>query len=151
MLENVVSASNVLRRIPALDRPGVLSRFKESIHASGDVIIEEEKSSAGLFLLVSGEVGISKKEQGDTLVLATLVPGDFFGEISLVLRRPAVATVKAMSDVACLLLPRDDFLATIDAHPEILTELYQTALKREEETASILAREAEDADDLILL
>jgi CRP-like cAMP-binding protein len=56
-----------------------------------------------------------------------------------------------MSDVACLLLPRDDFLATIDAHPEILTELYQTALKREEETASILAREAEDADDLILL
>lgn len=78
-------------------------------------------------------------------------PGDYFGEISLVLRRPAVATVTAQSDTACLLLPRDAFLKTIEAHPELLAELYQTALRREEETATILAREAESADDLVLV
>lgn len=151
MLENVVSASQVLRRAPADDRAKILERFRESTHKKGDLLINEGEESAGLFLLISGQVMVTRLENDETLTLATLNPGDFFGEISLVLRRPAVASVKALSESVCLFLPREEFLATVNAHPELLSELYATALERDEETKSILAREAESADDLVLI
>jgi CRP-like cAMP-binding protein len=59
--------------------------------------------------------------------------------------------VTAETDAVCLFLPREAFLDTIRDHPELLAELYETALAREEETSTILAREAESADDLVLL
>lgn len=151
MLENVVFASPVLRRVPAAERSALLERFDEVTHAEGTVIIEEGGEARGLYLLVSGEVTVSRRDQGDTLSLARLRAGDFFGEISLVLRRPAVATVTAVSDVVSLHLGCDAFREAVRDHPELLAELYETALRREEETASILAREAETADDLILV
>ena len=93
-----------------------------------------------------------RRVQGpDVLTLATLGPGDFVGEISLVLRRPAVATVTARTPTVTLRLPPDAFLEAIRDFPELLTQLYETALRREAETSSILAREAIAADDLILV
>lgn len=151
MLENVVFASPVLRRVPAAERPALLERFAEVTHPEGAVIIEEGGEARGLFLVVSGEVSVSRRDQGDTLSLARLCAGDFFGEISLVLRRPAVASVTAVTEVVSLHLPCDAFRDAVRDHPELLAELYETALRREEETASILAREAEAADDLILV
>jgi CRP-like cAMP-binding protein len=151
MLENVVFASPVLRRVPPAERSALLERFAEVIHPEGAVIIEEGGEARGLFLLVSGEVTVSRRDQGDTLSLARLRAGDFFGEISLVLRRPAVASVTAAGEVVSLHLGCDAFREVVRDHPQLLAELYETALRREEETASILAREAESADDLILV
>jgi cAMP-dependent protein kinase regulator len=151
MLENVVVASPVLRQVPAAERSALLERFTEVAHPAGSVIIEEGAEAKGLYLLVSGEVAISRRDQGDTLSLARLGAGDFFGEISLVLRRPAVATVTAVRAAVSLHLECEAFRDVIRVHPALLAELYETALRREEETASILAREAEAADDLILV
>lgn len=57
MLQNVVSASPVLRRVPAAERWKVLERFTERSQAKGEVLIHEGNESEGLFLLISGEVG----------------------------------------------------------------------------------------------
>ncbi len=48
-------------------------------------------------------------------------------------------------------LPRERFLELIKEHPAILGELYELAIKRDEETSSIVAQEAADADDFVLL
>jgi cAMP-dependent protein kinase regulator len=151
MLENILFASPVLRRVPAPNRSDLIARFSHASHVASEVVIEEGSPSRGLYLIVSGEVDVTHREQGETLSLARLGPGDFFGEISLVLQRPAVATVTAATDTASLFLPGASFLDAVRDHPGLLVELYETAIKREAETASILAREAEDADDLVLL
>jgi cAMP-dependent protein kinase regulator len=151
MLENVLMASPILRQIPAAQRAGLLAQFKEMKHRPGEVIIREGTEAAGLFLLVSGEVTVSKLEEGEVLAIARLGPGDYFGEISMVLRRPTVASVTADSRTVSLFLPQDAFLAAIRDFPQLLSELYETALRRDQETSSVLACEALDADDLILL
>jgi cAMP-dependent protein kinase regulator len=151
MLENVVLASPVLRRIPIADRAELISRFRERRFECGDVIIAQGSESRGLFLLVCGEVDVTRSDADDTLALARLSPGDYFGEISLVLQRPATATVSAGTEALCLILPRDAFRQVIQQHPGLLAEVYETALKRQEETSSILAREAESAEDLVLV
>lgn len=151
MLENLVLASPVLARVPLAERPALFTRFTERPSPPGATLIREGEPSDGLHLIVSGELEVTRDEEGETLTLARLGPGDLFGEISLVLRRPATATVTAASEALTLQLPRESFLEVIHEQPTLLTELYDLALRREEETATILAREAVDADDLILV
>jgi cAMP-dependent protein kinase regulator len=73
------------------------------------------------------------------------------GEISLVLRRPATADVVAVHTTVALELTRDAFHAAIREHPGLLQQLYEVATSREEETRSVVAREALDVSDNVLL
>jgi len=83
--------------------------------------------------------------------LATLGPGELRGEISLVLRRPANATVTALHPTIALHLDREEFQRVIKQHPALLAELYDIATRRDEETRSIVAQEAADAGEVVLL
>jgi CRP-like cAMP-binding protein len=88
---------------------------------------------------------------GDRVVLAQLGPGDVVGEISLVLRRPATADVVAAHTTVALALTQERFQAAIKEHPALLGELYELATRREEETRSVVAQEALDVSDVVLL
>jgi hypothetical protein len=51
--------------------------------------------------------------------VATLQPGDFFGELSLIDNKPRSAHVICMEDTACLVLTRDSFVTLANKYPEI--------------------------------
>jgi CRP/FNR family cyclic AMP-dependent transcriptional regulator len=64
--------------------------------AAGDVLIEEGTDPGVLYVLASGSVTVER----DGVVFATIdAPGAIFGEMSVVLAKPATATVRATSDV----------------------------------------------------
>ena len=87
----------------------------------------------------------------DDLRITELGPGDVVGEISLVLRRPANATVRALTPTVALFLGRDEFQDAIREHATLLGELYETATQRDEETRTVVAQEAMDVGDIVLL
>ncbi|HJK89462.1 MAG TPA: cyclic nucleotide-binding domain-containing protein [Polyangiaceae bacterium LLY-WYZ-15_(1-7)] len=94
---------------------------------------------------------VGKDADGDELRIAELGPGDVVGEISLVLRRPANATVRALHRTVALELTREEFQKAIKEHPTLLGELYEMATQREEETRTVVAQEALDVEDVVLL
>ena len=49
----------------------------------GDVIFQESDSSNEMYVVVEGEVSVSKKSARGDIHLATLQRGDFVGEMSL--------------------------------------------------------------------
>ncbi len=63
---------------------------------AGDTLIEEGDEPHRMYVLVEGAVTIEREgvafAQGDT-------PGSIFGEMSVVLNRPATATVRATTDI----------------------------------------------------
>jgi CRP/FNR family cyclic AMP-dependent transcriptional regulator len=64
--------------------------------AAGDVLIEAGAELSQMFVLVSGAVTI----ESDGAAFARIdTPGAIFGEMSVVLERPASATVRAMTDI----------------------------------------------------
>ncbi|MDP9222186.1 MAG: cyclic nucleotide-binding domain-containing protein [Actinomycetota bacterium] len=68
---------------------------KETV-AAGDVLIEFGASTSRMYVLASGAVTIER----DGVPFARIdTPGAVFGEMSVVLGRPATATVRASSDV----------------------------------------------------
>lgn len=152
MVSNLIRHSVFLAAVDASKREDLMGRFETRTLAPGAVLVKEGQEVAGLFLIASGGVQVTSKDSdGDTVVLAQLGPGDVVGEISLLLRRPATASVRAVHPTVALELTRERFQEAIRQHPTLLSELYELATKRDEETRSVVAQEALDVEDVVLL
>jgi len=152
MIANLVRHSMILRAVPAADREGLMQRFATKTFAPGEMLVSEGSESEGLFVVASGTVRVTKKDaDGEELVLADLGPGDVVGEIGIVLRRPATASVHALSSAVAMELTRAEFAEAIRAHPTLLGELYQLATERDEETRTVIGQEVLDVGDVVLL
>jgi len=152
MVSNLIRHSAVLGAVPAEERRALVRRFETRTFSPGDKLIERDADVDGLYLVASGRVDVvGVDEDGDSIRIASLGPGDVVGEISLVLRREATADVVAEHPTVALWLERDAFREVIREHPALLGELYETATRREEETRSVVAQEALELGDVILL
>jgi cAMP-dependent protein kinase regulator len=151
MVENLVRTSSILSRIRPSERPDLIERFVTKAFEEGETLIAQGQESDGLYLIASGGVEVVHREGNERTVIASLGVGEVVGEVALVLRRPANANVIAALPTVTLHLRRERFQQLITAYPTMLTELYQLAVQREEETMSIVAQEAMEADELIII
>jgi len=151
MVQNLVRTSPILSAVHAEERPALVDQFETRVYEKGDKLIGQGSDAAGLHLIASGEVAVVRGEGGEAFVLSKLGPGDIVGEVALVLRRPASADVVAVHPTVTLFLASERFTALIHEHPTILAELYELAVKRDDETRSVVAQEATSADDYILV
>jgi len=151
MLDNLLRTSGILRAVSAQERTSLIEQFETQTHEAETLLIEQGQQSEGLYLIASGEVQVWHREADGEVLIATLGPGEVVGEVALVLRRPATTDVRVSHPSVLLHLPRERFLEVIKHHPQLLAELYEVAVRRDEETSSIVAEQASDADDCILL
>ena len=110
----------------------VLSHTQTRNFPAGTVIIQEGETGDNMFIMISGEVEITKEL---TLVLDEDTPkervmirlkaedGVYFGEMSLLENEARSATVTALSDCVLLELHQKDFLEMIHRRPAIGVKL----------------------------
>jgi CRP/FNR family transcriptional regulator, cyclic AMP receptor protein len=115
------------------------SRFARSFKA-GEVIFREGEPGRTMFVVRTGQVRISKQVRGGERTLATLGPGEFFGEMAVLSGRPRTATATASSALSLLELDSRRFETMINTQAEITARI----LKK-------LARRLDDADSLIAI
>jgi len=152
MLETLVRLSDVLRTLPEAERPALVRRLTTRTFEKGEVLLTQDERPPGLFLIASGEVAMVRREaEGDPLVLGTLGPGDVVGEVETVLRRPASADVIATHPTVALHLASGEFLEVALEQPTVLAQLYQLAVRRDEENRTIMEEEVSVAEDFVLL
>ena len=148
MVQNLLRTSSVLGAVAPSERPGLVDRFVARAFEKGERLILQDEPAQGLFFLVSGEVAVVRDEKGEAFMLTTLRVGDTVGEVSLVLRRPSNATVVAMHPTLTLFLPRESFLALIREQPLLLAQLYELAVRRDDETSELGSQEEVMSADL---
>lgn len=152
LVDNVLRTSVILREVPATEREGLAQLFETRTFEPGEALITEGETGAALHLIAAGRVEVSRHEDGgDALRIASLGPGDCVGEISLVLRRPATASVVAVSPTVSLSLAPGRFMDVVKGRPMLLASLYELAVRREDETLSVLAQQAQEVDDTVLI
>jgi len=81
----------------------------------GRYIVQQGMVGSGLLVIVSGSVRVVR---GDD-VLATLGPGDFFGELSVLDQSPRSASVIAQQPTTCLGIASWDLLRVLDEQPSL--------------------------------
>lgn len=78
--------------------------------AAGETIFFQDDPGHAVFIIESGRVRIYVHgEDGQEMSVAIYHPGDLFGEMSLIDRRPRSATATAMEEAMLLALSADDF------------------------------------------
>lgn len=114
---SILSNLELIRRVPlfstltqsqaeAVSQAVVKQRFKR-----GDVIVTQGEKSNRLAILLTGRARVltTDEERGREVILATLSPGDYLGEMSLIDNQPHSATVRADIQTDVLLLGRTEF------------------------------------------
>jgi len=78
----------------------------------------------GLYVVAAGRVKVClSSAEGKELILATLGPGQFFGEMALLDDEPRSATVVAQLPTTVYRIRRDDFYRLLESHPSIAGKL----------------------------
>lgn len=113
--------------------------FARRSFRSGETLIAEGTPGEGFYLLLSGRLRVEKASSEGAVQLATLGPGDMFGEMSLLSNAPTTASVTALEPSMVLRLGRKTFERAQAARPELralLTELYRHRLGENESRLS---------------
>lgn len=155
LLNNLLATAPLFRPLDRRQRFDLIRRFTAHDVASGVTILDEGSPGRGLFMLLSGEVDVSKRDGDAKVFLATLGPGDVFGEISLIHDEPASATVTAAKQSTVLFLAKEIFHRLEEAVPEIGDYVRNLGEERQMDTRLLLDAPADDEelvdDDRILI
>lgn len=89
----------------------LVARFADEVDvASGKTLTQEGGSAHEFFVIESGTASVTKSGEE----IASLGPGDFFGEIGVLKTRPRNATVTATSPMRLVVLFAQNFTALED-------------------------------------
>jgi CRP-like cAMP-binding protein len=141
LLANVMAISPLFRDFDPQERKGIAEKFRMKQALAGEVMIGEGTTSDGLYVVLHGAVQVTAAKDNKHVELATLKDGDIFGEMSLLTRKPATATVTALSNAILLRLPRESFQELVLTHPQILELVSELTEKRKSATEAILQDE----------
>lgn len=109
-------------------------RATEVEFPAGHVIARQGEIGTGFFVIVEGSVRVVR----DGVHLATLGPGEFFGELSVLDGRPRNAMVAAETATTCLALATWDFEAVLLENPSLtLAILRGVAARLREATEAV--------------
>ena len=101
-------------------------RAAELRAAGGQVLALEGDPGAGMFVLYEGNVEVELRSGR-----LELGPGDFFGELALLVDDGArVARVRATTPVRCVSIPRDDFIALVETEPSFALHMLRELARR---------------------
>lgn len=119
----------------------------ERSFAAGETIFEEGDEGDSIFVVHSGEVELSRAGGVERRTVARLGPGEFFGEMSVVLGEPRTATAVAAKATRLLALDGEIFEAMCVERPEIAIRIISRLSSRLKESERRLA--AIGVDDLL--
>lgn len=152
VLNNLLATNPIFKPFNRDQKLQLIKRFVFHRVPRDTFIIREGEEGRGLFLIISGTVRVIKEEaSGDKTVIATLGPGDLFGEISLVFEKSTTASVVTDTEVTVMFLPREYFQKLIENIKEIKEYFVKLSYDRLRDTVEKMSLPPEEIDEEMLL
>ncbi len=113
-------------------------------YPAGIAVVAQGDAGDSLFVVAEGRVEVSVQAPGGgpERRLATLGPGDYFGEMSLLTGAPRSATIRAAGEVGLVTLRKDALRPLLVADPTVPERLSKTLARRQAERDDALHRAA---------
>ena len=152
LLGNLMATSALFKPFNRMQQRDLLRRFTSHDVAPGTVVINEGEDGRGLFVVLSGELDVSRRaSDGAAVPLGGLKTGDVFGEMSIVRNARTTATVVAQRPATVLFLAREYVDRMVSGVPEIKSYLEALAEDREIDNQLMLGEDDIPSDERILI
>lgn len=109
-------------------------------YGDGEVIVTENVVSNNAYILISGEVAISKKVGKKSVLIDTLKEGVVFGEMGLIEEAKRNATITAIGDVTVGVIDKQQFEKLLEAAPEDLRLILKAVVERLRRTTGKMSK-----------
>ena len=110
---------------------------------AGVRVFHEGDHSDACYLVRKGDLRVTREHSdGRAIALATLGPGDIFGELAMLDGEARSASVETLSDSELLALPAADVRRLLADHPGISVKLIAALTRRLRETNERVARQS---------
>jgi CRP/FNR family transcriptional regulator, cyclic AMP receptor protein len=142
-------AVDLLRRVPLfsdLDESELQRVSSVAIPRSfpkGVRVFHEGDHSDTCYIVREGDLRVTREHpDGRAIALATLGPGDIFGELAMLDGEARSASVEALSDAELLALSAADMRRLLAEHPDITVKLVGALTRRVRETNERISRQS---------
>jgi len=108
----------------------VAEQLRKETHAADACIIRQGEAGDKFYLIKEGTVEVRVAEGSTGMQVATLGPGQFFGEMALLENQPRNATVTARNHLECYTLSKQAFLNARAAFAPMRDELLKVYAQR---------------------
>ncbi len=122
LIESLMSTSRVFRVLSPEEWPEVIGLFEPVRATHGQCIIQEGQRFGGFYLVLRGEVSVSR---GGTTVKTGLGPGFYVGEVAMLMGKLAQATVRAESTVEFARLEARRFYSLVAGNERLWAHIWQ--------------------------
>ena len=136
-MSTMLSNLDLLRRVPlftlltvaqaeVISGAVIKQRFKR-----GEALVAQGQKSDALFILLTGRARVMTSDsRGREVILATLAPGDYLGEMSIIDNEPHSATVRAEVQTDVLMLGRAEFARCLTENASMSLVVMRGLVKR---------------------
>jgi putative peptide zinc metalloprotease protein len=135
-VDRSIARVELLRRVPlfadldAYQVQLIAAQMREESYEPGAAIIRQGDVGETFYVIESGRVETSVREEAGERVVAQRGPGEYVGEIALLMQVPRTATVRALTQVRVLALDRDAFDRLVVGHLYLSRGLEREASRR---------------------
>ena len=137
-----LAAVDVFAPLADEERAQLAGRLRRAPFAAGEAVTREGEHDDGLYIIVEGRADVRIGDGDAARTVATLGPGQFFGEMALLTGEVRAATVVALTDLDCYRLDKHGFEAMLKARPALADAVAEILTDRKVALAS--ARDAAD-------
>ena len=123
----------LFRNLSALQLESVGAHTALLAFDKGSVILKEGDIAHSFYVIVAGQVKVYITDEADAsreVILKTLGPGDFFGELPLLDQEPRCANVAALEQCHLKVLSYASFQRAIERSPDIAVRVMETLAGR---------------------
>ena len=116
----------LFRDVSGRELRDVANRFDDATYLAGHGILTEGMTGPEFFIILDGTASVLIDDE----VVATLGPGDFFGEVAALDGGPRTASVRAETQLRCVTLPVNGLRQFLLDHPVVAINLLPEIVRR---------------------
>ena len=109
-------------------------------YANGDIIVSEGIVSNNAYIILEGEVNVTKKVDKKSILINSLSKGEVFGEMGMISQSTRSASVLAVGNVTIGVIDREQFEATVSQLPEDIQAIVKALVDRLRYTSDQLSK-----------
>jgi CRP-like cAMP-binding protein len=108
----------------------IAAQVQAATFAPGALLIRQGEVGDAFYVIESGRAQVSVEREGEMRAVAELGPGEYVGEIALLLQVPRTATVQALTPLNTLVLRKNDFDRLVASHLYVSQGLERESSRR---------------------